>query len=443
MIDRRGLQHALERRGVAEWSVIERAQQLGAAEQTIDSALPSRVLRAAAEPPLATARVHRAEHRTRWQVTVHEDLATGLDKVVGRGSAHLDIDAATGDPEAVVDQALALARAAVGPPWRSSPTAAPARVRLADEELASAEPLAIADGLVRGVHAPAGITVTGAASVLREEVHAIARGGVHTSWIAALARVELLVASDAHALVIAREARQLAELDLDAAVQAAVADLALLATAGVPAPGPCALVLAADAMLEGGLGVWEAFAAQADAVVERQGLTRYREHMPIVPGADQVAEPLTIASDGALEYGTRSAPLADDGDAVRRFPLVERGIAAGLGLPPREAALRHRDPNGGVRNLVVATGSWSPGEVGAGRVVELRRLRSLTIDPYTGDASLEIALGLDGGKPFAGGTIRLDLIAALAHARRSRKRLRRGPYWGPQAVWIERAELIA
>ena len=424
MIDRRDLQHALERRGVAEWSVIERTQQLGAAEQT-------------------TSRVHRAEHRTRWRLTVHEDLARGRDKIVGRGSAHLDLDAATGDPEAVVDQALALARAAIGPPWRSSPPAAPARVRLADDQLASAEPLAIADGLVRGVHPPPGITVTGAANVLREEVHAIARGGFHTSWIAALAQVELLVASDAHALVIAREARQLAELDLDAAVAGAAADLALLAQAGAPAPGPCALVLGADAMLEGGLGIWEAFAAQADAVVERQGLTRYREQMPIAPGADRVPEPLTIASDGALEYGTRSAPLGDDGDAVRRFPLVERGIAAGLGLGPREAALRHRDPNGGVRNLVVATGSWSPSDAPPGRTVELRRLRSLTIDPYTGDASLEIALGLDGGKPFTGGTVRLDVIAALAQARRSKTRVRRGAYWGPHAVWIERAELIA
>ena len=79
---------------------------------------------------------------------------------------------------------------------------------------------------------------------------------------------------------------------------------------------------------------------------------------------------------------------------MRRWTLVERGVAAGLALSPREAALRGRNPNGGVRNLVVETGAWN-GTATGDRVVEIRRLRSLSIDPYTGDASLEIALGVD------------------------------------------------
>ena len=79
-----------------------------------------------------------------------------------------------------------------------------------------------------------------------------------------------------------------------------------------------------------------------------------------------------------------------------------------------------------------------------GRVVELRRLRDLVIDPYTGDASLEIALGVAHGEgPFTGGTLRLDLVDALARARRSSTRIRRGPYDGPSAVLIEQAQLFA
>src|SRR5206468_2480246 len=83
-----------------------------------------------------------------------------------------------------------------------------------------------------------------------------------------------------------------------------------------------------------------------------------------------------------------------------------------------------------VRNLVVAPGSWDGAVVGD-RVVEVRRLRSLVIDPYTGDASLEIALALDRGVPITGGSIRIDLIAALARARRSTTTLTRGAYVGP------------
>ena len=206
--------------------------------------------------------------------------------------------------------------------------------------------------------------------------------------------------------------------------------------------GPCSVVLHSDAMLHGGLGVWEAFVPQADAATERQGLTRYREHAPIVEGADTVAEPLTIESDGALAYGLASAPIGDEGGAVRRFPLVQRGIAAGLALSPREAALRGREPNGGVRNLIVAPGTWN-GTATGGRVIEMRRLRSLAIDRYTGNASLEIALGLDRDEPFTGGSLRIDLIAALATARRTADSLTRGDYVGPTTIWIDHSDLLS
>ena len=128
------------------------------------------------------------------------------------------------------------------------------------------------------------------------------------------------------------------------------------------------------------------------------------------------------------------------------FGELERRIAheaAGLGLTPREAALRQRDPNGGVRNLIVAPGSWdervAPDQL---RVIEVRRLRGLEIDPFTGDADLELALAVDRatGAPFAGGTLRLDLIDVLAKAKRSARTIRRGPYVGPAAVLIDRAE---
>jgi hypothetical protein len=73
------------------------------------------------------------------------------------------------------------------------------------------------------------------------------------------------------------------------------------------------------------------------------------------------------------------------------------------------------------------------------------RLRSLAIDPFTGDASLELGLSIDRGThaPFAGGTVRLDLISALARARRLSSTIHRGPYVGPAAILIEDVELLA
>jgi hypothetical protein len=382
VIDRRRLLRALDRRDVADWTLVERAQEFA----------------------IATADLHRSEQRTKWQLTLHHDSPQG------RGSAHVTIDSIDGDAVLIVEQAIALAISSTGPAWQSSPLAAPARVKLADETLLEGDLLAKLG--------------SEPISTMREQVRVAMRGGLRTEWTATLV--------DAGG----RTARRLADVPPRPS---------LPVVTGRAEAGPCSLVLRPEALLHGGLGVWEAFVTQADAVVERQGLTRYREKTPIAPGAETVAEPLSIASDGALDYALLSAPMGDEGGAVRRFSIIERGIASGLGLPPREAALRKRDPNGGVRNLDVELGSW-PGDVsGQGRVVEVLQLRDLAIDRYTGDASLEIAIAVDHpkGTVFAGGSIRLDLIAVLARAKRSQTRLTRGAYRGPDAVWIDAAELIA
>lgn len=416
MIRRRDLIRALGEYGLADWVLLEREQTLACAD--------------------ALNRSSRTERRVRWHLTVHHDAPSG------RGSAHVVVDAADGDANAAVRQAATLARASVGPAWVTQPAAAPARVKLEDPSIAAREPLAVATEIMKTAAAPT------TATVLREQVSVATRQGLRTEWRATAIRAEALVSRAERSIVVHREARRLDALGLAAAIGEAASDLGELAKAAPLAPGPCSLVLRGDALLHGGLGVWAAFVSQADALVERQGLTRYRETMPIVPGANTVAEPLAISSDGARDFGILSAPVGDRGDAVRRFDLVELGIAAGLGLSPREAALRGRDPNGGVRNLVVAPGSWSGAIAPAGvRVVDVRRLRSISLDPYTGDASLELSLSVEhqGGAatPVVGGAIRIDVIATLARARRSARTIVRGPYEGPEAVWIDTADVIA
>lgn len=416
MISRRALVSELSARKVADWVVVERNQELAHA---------------------ADAPLHRTEQRTRWSLVVHHDVPRG------RGTARLDLGTRQGDAKDVVEQALALASAAIGPPWTTPPAAAPAKVLVGDDTLAKTDLAATASAILTGAKRPAGASVQLAVDVLRERVTVQAESGFHTGWIGTLLELRALVAVGDHSLEVMREARRRADLEAEIgdALGGAAGDLAMLGNAGPATPGKVAVILRADALLHGGgLGMWNVFADHASAETERQGLTRYRQGAVIAPGADTSPEPLTITSEGALDFGTRSAPIGDEGDAVRRFPLIERGIATGLGLSVREAARRRTDPNGGVRNLVVSRGTWNETRP-AGRVIEVRRLRSLSIDPFTGDASLEISLGLEGERPFTGGTLRLDLIAALARARRSSTTLRRGAYLGPSAVLIESAEL--
>jgi hypothetical protein len=449
VISRRELVRTLSRHNrIADWIVIERAQEIAIVDE----------LRS----------ITRRELRTELTVVIHTDTA------LGRGSAQVVIHGTEGDPGLIVNQGLSIASAAIGPAWKSVPPAAPANVDVEDVSLAKTDLVEIARSLVQAASAARrdGATVRARGSMMRERVAVQARSGFHDNWTANEVRVDALVGVGERSAELTREARIPGDLveptdeksrakkrqrdkerivpePLEVALANAVADLRSLETAGAPPQNKqdqlFDIVLSIDALLHGdGLGVWSAFAAQADATRERQGLTRYRPNAPIVPGAAQMAEPLSISSDGAIPYALRSAPVGEEGDAIRRFALVDRGTCVGLALSMREAALRGKDPNGGIRNLVVGKGTW-PGDLQ--RTIEIRRLRALSIDRYTGDASLEIALGIDHStgtpRPFTGGTVRLDLISALARARRRNTLIQRGAYVGPPAVLIERAELLA
>jgi hypothetical protein len=481
VITQRALVDQLSRRDPGAWSVVERVQDIAFA----------------AEQPA----LQRRDHRTRLTLVVHQDVPRG------RGTARLDIDPFDGSPADIIDQALSLCATTVGPAWTSPPPAAPAKVDLADPDILQREIDAVALGTLSRLRRPDRVTTTASVEVLRERVTVIAGSGFHATWLATAVRVDAVLAAGDHSLAISRRARRADDLDIDATLATTAADLQLLAAAGPPSLGPCALWLGPEALLPSTLpgrtnpatiaglgsgvgiaigpsatsiagdlhdhGLWSIFAQQADSAVERQGLTRYRLHAEIARGASQLADALTITSNGALDFAILSVPVSDEAVAIRSFPLINRGTAVGLGLSPREAAFRRTDPNGGVRNLIVSLGSWSPSPAASpsasaspspspaspssspspprpsiGRTLEIRHLHALAIDPYTGEATLDIALGLDHrpDRPeptaFTGGTIRLDLVTALARAQRSNRPLHRGAYRGPDSILIDDAELI-
>jgi predicted Zn-dependent protease len=427
VIKRRDLARALERKRAADWVIFESTQDIAIADAIRREKL-----------------TRRRETRSRIAFVVH------VDDTRGRGSARVEISSQDDNVNEVIDHAIELALATIGPGWKSVPSAAPAKVALLDPAIGKRDVAEIAVGIAGSLRAPAGTSVAACARVTREQVVVDAKAGLTTKWEASAYEVDALVGNGTHSLALRRAARKEADLELDVALASAAADLALFDGAAQVKSGACALVLDANAFLHetsaGDAGVWSVFAVQADAVLERQGLTRYRVGVPIAPGANTVDEPLTITSNGALDFALRSAPIGEDGDAVRRFTIVDRGVAKDLGLAPREAALRGRDPNGGVRNLEVGKGTWD-GMIATERMrtIEVRRLRGLTIDPFTGEASLELAIAVEHGtkkQAFTGGTIRLDLVAALSRARRSSTTIRRGAYWGPSRLYIDDASLV-
>jgi predicted Zn-dependent protease len=412
------LVRALEVRGAAsEWVAVERSRHAGAVQRGASAVYRSEIARA------VTAIVHR-------------------DSVSGRGSAGFSVDDAGRGLDSMVDDALVRASAATGPGWRMAPAAAAARVEVGDRAF-TGEPRRTADELASRLEAAAQAAAANVedanAVVVREDVAIATSQGVELGWTVTDVVVRARVLGGDRGWPVAVSARRYADLDLPGVV-AEGRRLAIALAEARPTPaGAWPLVLGPRALLAGGgLGLLEAFAAQADAATERIGLGRYRVGQPVAIGAVAVAEPLTVVSDGALPFGPRSAPLADDASPVRRFHLVDRGVARGLALDHREAALRRLPPNGGVRNLVIEAGTALRDELVAAPALLVEEFGWVDVEARTGAVVASIALGTlyEGGssRPVTGGMVRFDAIAALALARRSAAVVRRGPYEGPD-LW--------
>lgn len=338
-------------------------------------------------------------------VTLHRDGPAG------RGTASFTV-AAGADARPLLAQAVARADAALGPSWASQAPAAPARVDTSDPEVA-ADPVAAVDALIAALTTAAAPAALTTADVTAEvaDVELVTRRAQRAAWRETAVTVAATLADGA---AIDVRARRAAELDLAGALTRA----RTTPPAAPLAPGRYPVVLTAAALLHGDRGLLAAFVAQADPRLERQGLVRYRPGQAIGAGAT-----LTLTSDGTLPFGWYSAPLGARGEAVRRFPLVNRGVAVGLGLDDREAALRGELPNGGVRGLVIPPGDAEDDELRADALM-IDALDWLEVEPTTG--------WFRAG--FGGGTLRGDAIDLLGRARTSRSVWSTPTYRGP-ALW--------
>jgi predicted Zn-dependent protease len=338
-------------------------------------------------------------------------VAIHRDGPAGRGSASFTVTAGA-DARPLLALAVARAAAALGPSWSSPAPAAPARVDTADPDVAGS-PTAAVEALVAELAAAAAPAALTAADVTAEvaDVEVVTRREQRAAWRETALAVTATLADGATLDVRARRAP---ELELAAAIARARA-----ATTRAPlAPGRYPVALTAAALLHGDRGLLAAFVAQADPRLERQGLVRYRPGQPIGAGAT-----LTLTSDGTLPFGWYSAPLGLHGEAVRRFPLVNRGVAVGLGFDDREAALRGELPNGGVRGLVIPPGTDDEATLRADAVV-IDALDWLEVEPTTGWFRAGVG----------GATLRGDAIDLLGRARTSATTWTTPTYRGP-ALW--------
>ncbi len=367
------------------------------------------------------------------------------DSDTGRGSARVDLG---GEDEAAAAAMLAAgaeqAALAVGPAWVLPPPAAPARVEVADPDV-----IGNLAGVVGDMSAELSrvkeLAVARAELAAELTTHRVVSSHEFTSeYQETRLSYDVIVAGGSR---LRGAGRRLGRSGLREAIGLAVQANKVRGGVRPMEPGTYDLLLGPGALAMPGFGCFAPLVEQASGERIRLGLSRYRPGQKVFAhGGDD----FTLVSDGAIPFGLLSAPFGSLGEPVRRFVLVEDGVAVDAALDLREGALAGVPPNGGVRNLVLSPGGETAAALsapGERPLLTIRELAWLDADPLSGDLTAEIALaGLDrtGASPVVvtGGLFSGNAFDLLGRARRSRESGEAAWYRGPRAVRIDRVEVV-
>lgn len=440
-------------------------------------------------------RMADAEHRSRRQVqNQYLELALYRDVEAGRGTTRMRID----DGQVMsdirswrefIDDGVARASVSLEPVWDLPKPAAPARVEVADPQLLR-DPRAALTAAMSDIDAAfaerrvALGTANESALALREvrllihrELSRVRTSNdfAHDYW-ATLLDVEIAVAAGARVERVRRQVRRRADLQPAELVATAIARAGARVRARPIAAGRYDIILAADARTpsrvvtssEGlnwkkdqqhgqllGVGTtaltaygWFApLVAHADSRWARRGLTRYQPNQRLLGDRPIRGDALTLISDGTVPFGLRSRPVGDLGAPTRRFIIIDRGVARGLSLDLREAAVRARVANGGVGNLRVAAGTHSRKALatpGTRPLLRLDALDWLHIDTRSGAFVAALGVGSllsSGDVTVTGGFLRGNVFDLWADARLSTETDNSGWYYGPSWLRFDNIEI--
>jgi predicted Zn-dependent protease len=162
--------------------------------------------------------------------------------------------------------------------------------------------------------------------------------------------------------------------------------------------------------------------------------SRWEIGQRVVPdGAD--GEPLTVWANRVLPFGTYSCRFDSEGIPGQRLLLIQDNVLRAFSASQRYAEYLDLPPTGDFGNIELPAGPSPAAQLLSPPYLEVADFSWFNPDPVTGDFATEIRLGYqveDGSrKPFRGGLLIGNLLAALGRARWSRETGFFGEYQGP------------
>lgn len=381
-----------------------------------------------------------------------------IDRELGRGQSHFSVTPGA-QLRSLIEDAAARALGGLGPAWRLSPPSAPARLQLADTEWAENLSRSV-DLLIEKfqAHLPSAMRLLqGSIQLELVNTRTIMSNGFDNQFGSTSALIQAqLQASGGSVVTIEIHARRQEDLRW----QALFADAERRSLSGSAAvenePGEYDLLLLSSAYTPqsaSDFGLWTPLAYQCDAALAANGFARYQVGQEILAKPAR-GDSLSLRSDGARDFGPRSAPFDAEGQGIRRFSLVEKGRAAGQSVNYRDSARQKTMANGGVRNLVMDSGASSLSELsvpGERPLLLVHSLSDLHAEArgglclrVTGSQRLEQdAEGKTQSRESRGGVLCGNLYEWLQDARFSSER--RDLLWfdGPEAIRFNKVHLRA
>ena len=158
------------------------------------------------------------------------------------------------------------------------------------------------------------------------------------------------------------------------------------------------------------------------------------------------ADLLTIRLEPTLKNSTKGSPFDNDGVALKKLPIIEKGVVKNLWGSNDKSQYLNKQVHGNYSNIVVNAGTLVNDDLADENYLEIISLSDFSIDPITGDFGSEIRLAYlySKGKErqiVTGGSISGNVNLSLDTVRFTNETIQHNNYIGPRKVMLDNVSI--
>lgn len=155
---------------------------------------------------------------------------------------------------------------------------------------------------------------------------------------------------------------------------------------------------------------------------------------------------LTIRLEPTIKNSTKGAPFDSDGVALKKLPIIEKGIVKTLWGSNSKSQYLNKQVHGNYQNVIVNAGTLTKDDLIDENYLEVVSLSDFSIDPITGDFGSEIRLAYlySKGKErqiVTGGSISGNVNLSLDTLRFTNETVQHNNYIGPKKVLLDKIQV--